>query len=205
MPDPPMLLIRPGTLAEVQRLVRIEGEKLRFCLAGFLDQFYTDRDPASRYARIIDDPGLSDDERFDALMGAIGEHLSRRWLIGPPPPWTDDPARFLSRPWFMGPERMKGFLLVESPMAYRRRFIFTEAEPLRRIRMPRDGRWWAYETMRTGLVPSRAKSRMRNRRAGEAISEREQSLSAGSLAGSIFKIAPRSGDLHPVYGAASMA
>ena len=60
---------------------------------------------------------------------------------------------FLSRPWFMGPERMKGFLLVESPAAYRRRFIFTEAEPLRRARMPRDGRWWAYETMRTGLLP----------------------------------------------------
>jgi hypothetical protein len=28
-----------------------------------------------------------------------------------------------------------------------------EAEPLRRARMPKDGRWWAYETMRTGLVP----------------------------------------------------
>jgi hypothetical protein len=58
MPDPPMLLTRPGTLAEVQRLVRVDGERLRFCLAGFLDQFYTDRDPASRYARIIDDPSL---------------------------------------------------------------------------------------------------------------------------------------------------
>jgi hypothetical protein len=86
-------------------------------------------------------------------MGAIGEHLSHRWLLGPPPQWTDDPARFLPRPLFMGPEHMKGFLLGESPMAYRRRFIFTEIEPLRRARMPRDGRWWAYETMRTGLVP----------------------------------------------------
>lgn len=26
-------------------------------------------------------------------------------------------------------------------------------KPNRRARMPRDGRWWAYETMRTGLVP----------------------------------------------------
>jgi hypothetical protein len=150
MPSQPMLLTRPGTLAEVLRLVH-EGEKLRFCLAGFLDQFYADRDPASRYACIADDPGLSGEERFDALMGAIAEHLSRRWQLGPPPAWADDPPRFLSRPWFMGPERMKGFLLVESPMAHRRRFIFTEAEPLRRARMPRDG--WAYETMRSGLVP----------------------------------------------------
>jgi hypothetical protein len=30
----------------------------------------------------------------------------------------------------MGPERMKGFNIAESPSAYRRRMIFTEAEPL---------------------------------------------------------------------------
>jgi len=54
----------------------------------------------------------------------------------------------------MGPERMKGFLLAESPLAYRRRFIFTEAEPLRQASMPRDGRWWAYETIRSGLAPT---------------------------------------------------
>jgi hypothetical protein len=148
-----MLPTRPGTLAQVLRLVRDEGEKLRYCLAGFLDEFYGDADPASRFRRIADDPGPSGDARLDALFGAIGEHLARRWQLGPAPTWTDDPARFLSRPWFMGPERMKGFLLVESPAAFRRRFIFTEAEPLRRARMPRDGRWWAYETMRTGLVP----------------------------------------------------
>src|SRR6202045_5301324 len=151
MASQPMLLTRPGTLAEVQRLVRVDGEKLRFCLAGFLDQFYSDRDPPSRYARISDNPGLSGEERLDALFGAIGEHLARRWQLGPPPGWTEDPARFLSRPWFMGPERMKGFLLIESPAAYRRRFIFTKAEPLRRARMPRAGRWWAYRPMRTGL------------------------------------------------------
>jgi hypothetical protein len=39
-------------------------------------------------------------------------------------------------------------------IAYRRRMIFTEAEPLRRARMPRDGRWWAYETIRSGLTPT---------------------------------------------------
>ncbi|MGA2125410.1 MAG: hypothetical protein ABSG76_04570 [Xanthobacteraceae bacterium] len=167
-----MLVTRPGTLAEVQRLVRTKGEKLRHCLAGFLDDFYADRDPVGRRARIADDPGLTQigdgrcagqevpipgridaEARLDAPMGAIGEHLSTRWRLGPAPAWTDDPARFLSRPWFLGPERFKPFLLVESPAAYRRRFIFTEAEPLRRIGMPRDGRWWAYETMRTGLVP----------------------------------------------------
>ncbi len=153
MPEQASLLTRPGTLAQVLRLVRDEGEALRFCLAGFLDEFYSDRDPTARRARLEDAPVLTGDARQDALFGGIGEHLCRRWNLGPPPDWTNDPARFLDWPWFMGPERMKAFMLAESPSAFRRRFIFTEAEPLRRASMPKDGRWWAYETMRTGRVP----------------------------------------------------
>ena len=148
-----MRLIRPGTLAQVLQLVG-SGEKLRFCMAGFLDDFYADADPASRMRRVADDPGLTEDGRMNALLGAIGEHLARRWNLRDPPPWSSRPERFLDRPWFMGPERMKGFLLAESPLAFRRRFIFTEAEPLRRASMPRDGRWWAYETIRSGLTPT---------------------------------------------------
>lgn len=153
MSKPANLLIRPGTLAQVLRLVRDEGEPLRSCLAGFLDEFYADRGSASRRVRVGENPGLANDERQDAFIGAIGEHLCHRWVLGEPPAWTNDPARFLSRPWFVGPERMKAFLLAESPSAFRRRFIFTEIEPLRRASMPKDGRWWAYETLRTGRVP----------------------------------------------------
>ena len=135
------------------RRVRDDGEALRFCLAGFLDEFYGDPGLAARRARVEEEPGVLGDERRDALIGAIGEHLCRRWGLGEPPPWTHNPARFLGRPWFLGPERMKAFLLAESPGPYRRRLIFTEAEPLRRASMPKDGRWWAYETLRTGLIP----------------------------------------------------
>ncbi|KXG87567.1 hypothetical protein [Agrobacterium bohemicum] len=102
---------------------------------------------------LFDAPDLTGDERFDALVGAIGEHLSRRWRLGPAPSWTDQPARFLRMPWFLGSERMKPFFLVESPSAYRRRFIFTEMEPLRRARMPRDAMWWYAEEIRTGMTP----------------------------------------------------
>jgi len=151
----PTFPTRPGTLAQVLRLVRDEGEDLQFCLAGFLDGFYTDPMPRLRRARIDDDPGLTGDAKLDALIGAIGEHLCHRWGLGAAPAWSEAPERFkLTKPWFIGSERMKGFLLAESPSAYRRRLIFTEAEPLRRARMPRDGRWWAYETMRSGLTPT---------------------------------------------------
>jgi hypothetical protein len=148
-----MSLIRPGTLARVLRLVG-DGEKLRFCMAGFLDEFYGDASQESRAGRISEDPGLTGDPKVDAFMGAVGEHLASRWRLGPCPSWTEQPERFLDRPWFMGHERMKGFLLAESPLAFRRRFVFTEAEPLRRASMPRDGRWWAYETIRSGLAPT---------------------------------------------------
>ena len=153
MNDQATIPTRPGTLAEVVRRVRDEHDALHFCLAGFLDEFYADSEPIGRRGRIETNPGLFEDERRDALIGAIGEHLCHRWGLGDPPAWTNDPARFLARPWFMGPERMKAFLLAESPSAFRRRFIFAEAEPLRRVGMPKDGRWWAYETLRTGLVP----------------------------------------------------
>jgi hypothetical protein len=153
-----MSVIRPGTLAQVLQLV-LNGEKLRYCLAGFLDDFYGDPDVASRIRRVADDPGLADDPRMNALLGAVGEHLVNRWNLGGPPAWSNGPERFLDQPWFMGPERMKGFLLAESPLAFRRRFIFTEAEPLRRASMPKDGRWWAYETIRSGLTPTAEEQR----------------------------------------------
>jgi hypothetical protein len=110
-----MNLIRPGTLAQVLQLVR-NGEKFRYCLAGFLDDFYGTTDVAARIRRVADDPGLTDDPRMNALLGAVGEHLMNRWNLGEPPAWSNGPERFLDRPWFMGPERMKGFLLAESPL-----------------------------------------------------------------------------------------
>ena len=165
-----MSLTRPGTLAQVLRLVR-DGEKLRFCIAGFLDEFYADTSDRSRAARIDEDPGLTGDPKMDALLGAIGEHLSIRWSLGPAPEWTCQAERFLDRPWFMGHERMKGFLLAESPLAFRRRFIFTEAEPLRRASMPRDGRWWAYETIRTGLTPTAEEQAALDERHSPALTE----------------------------------
>jgi len=144
---------RHGTLAGAVRSHLETGSAFRFHLASFLDDFYTDRTATGRRARIEDEAPLTGDERFDALMGAIAEHLCRRWQLGQPPEWTENPARFLKRPWFLGSERMKPVYLVESPSAYRRRFIFTEMEPLRRARMPKDAMWWQAETIRTGLTP----------------------------------------------------
>ncbi|MFB9947425.1 hypothetical protein ACFFP0_01125 [Rhizobium puerariae] len=145
--------IRPGTLAAAVRSHLETGSEFRYHLASFLDGFYIDPSFDGRQARLIDEPPLTGNERLDALIGAIAEHLCRRWRLGPAPGWVEDPARFLKRPWFLGPEGMKPFYLAESPSAYRRRFIFTELEPLRRARMPRDAMWWHAEGIRTGMTP----------------------------------------------------
>jgi len=51
---------------------------------------------------------------------------------------TGAPWREVAEPWFVGRmgNGLSGLLLVESPIAVRSRRIFTEAEPLRRARMP---------------------------------------------------------------------
>lgn len=145
---------RPGTLAEAVRRYRSGRQPFSVALGEFLDEFYLDPVSASRYARVVEGPDLVGDDVFDAYIGAVGEHLVRRWHLGIPPDWAEAPCRFLPRPWFPpGVDAEKPILLVESPLAFRRRLLFVEAEPLRRARMPHDARWRAYEHLRTGLPP----------------------------------------------------
>lgn len=126
---------RPNTLAEVARRVDA-GAPFGPTLREFLDEFYMN--PARRPAMIADAPAPLANAHEHATLGAVGEHLARRWGLAVPV-WTDDPTRFLHDPYFTTPiENLKAMLLVQSPLAFRRRLIFTEAEPLRRARMPRN-------------------------------------------------------------------
>jgi hypothetical protein len=121
-------------LAEVARRISA-GAAFGPTLSEFLDEFY--QHPKRRTAMIADEPVRLADSHEHAMLGAVGEHLARRWDVAIPP-WTDDPSRFLHEPYFTTPiENLKAMLLVQSPLAFRRRLIFTEAEPLRRARMPR--------------------------------------------------------------------
>ena len=128
---------RPHTLAEVARR-RNAGEDFSLLLREFLDEFYSGVRRGEAAACIADEPERLPDLQEHASLGAIGEHLARRWNL-PIPLWTDDPSRFLRRPYFTTTlEGLKALLIAESPIAFRRRLIFTEAEPLRRARMPTD-------------------------------------------------------------------
>jgi len=68
----------------------------------------------------------------DAYLAALAEHLALESCL-PVPPWTEQPERFLSEPFFAGGlQSLKALLLVESPLAFRRRLIFISADALSR-------------------------------------------------------------------------
>jgi hypothetical protein len=126
---------RPNTLAEVAKR-RKSGEDFGMLLSEFLDTFYGALASGRAQELIAEEPQPLDDAKEHALLGAAGEHLARRWKLTIPP-WTDDSSRFLRQPYFTTPiEGLKALLIAQSPLAFRRRLIFTEAEPFRRARMP---------------------------------------------------------------------
>jgi hypothetical protein len=68
----------------------------------------------------------------NAYLAAVAETLCRETSLCPPG-WTDSPLCFLHRPWFAGGfETLKALLLVESPVAFRRRNLFVSANALTR-------------------------------------------------------------------------
>ena len=133
--------MRPLSLKEVVERIRDSGEadEERFAVAEFLDEFYTalqSHKLTEAQRMIMDEPPLLRNQPIDAWIGAMGEHLARRWGLNIPP-WVEDSRRFLDTPFFPDNlQLMKPVLLRDSPIAFRRRLIFTEAEPLRRGRFP---------------------------------------------------------------------
>jgi hypothetical protein len=116
----------------------IAGESWVDAISEFLDEFYPSG-PLQRQRMIQEEPALTGVRFQDAYVGAVGEHLARRWKLDIPA-WADDSRRFLDKPHFPDYlELAKPVLLRDSPIAFRRRLIFTEAEPLRRARFPKEG------------------------------------------------------------------
>lgn len=126
--------MRPSSLKDAVNRI-IEGANPLIAINEFLDEFYLSTE---RQGMIDAEPGFTGIAWQDAYIGAVGEHLARRWGLVVPT-WTDDPRRFLlDRPYFVDNlQLMKPVLLRDSPIAFRRRLIFTEAEPLRRARFPK--------------------------------------------------------------------
>jgi hypothetical protein len=128
---------RPQSLQEAALWGSQRGE-IDHYLREFLDTFYLADSAQERTQMLLGEPPLSGNERTDAYLAAVAEHLALRYRLRVPE-WTGAPSRFLKRPFFpAGLESLKASLLVESPTAFRRRMIFVGADPLYRPRRDRE-------------------------------------------------------------------
>ena len=123
--------MRPGSLAEVARRRVESGRPLWLALDAFLDAFY--EPDASREVMLAEEPspGLSVQE--GAYLAGVADYLCDIYRL-PHPAWTTRAAYFLPQAYWpetLGPA-FERVCAAESPTAFRRRFIFTEAQPLRR-------------------------------------------------------------------------
>jgi hypothetical protein len=114
------------------------GHEIDPLLREFLDEFYV-ADEARRAGMLAQEPPLLDNERANAYLAAVAEHLALTYRLRRID-WVSGPKRFLHRPFFpAGLESLKATFIKESPTAFRRRLIFVDANPLSRPRQLKRG------------------------------------------------------------------
>jgi hypothetical protein len=127
----PLTIPRPAAL-DVVAVRTLGGEPFDPLLREFLDEFYGGN--SDMRARAIAAAPARIAPIHDACLAAVAEHLALRFGL-PVPQWVEEPDRFLTKPFFAGGlENLKAILLVESPLAFRRRQIFVSANALSRAR-----------------------------------------------------------------------
>jgi hypothetical protein len=124
--------LRPSSLKEVSVRAK-SGVPFDPALREFLDTYYLS-DRAHRIAAVAEEP-VELSAVHDAYLAAVAEHLSLSYQHDVPA-WAQSPGRVLLRPFFAGGlEGLKALLLVESPLAFRKRNIFVSRDALDRPRM----------------------------------------------------------------------
>ena len=123
---------RPNSIAEIGLRAAAGAQPFDMAVREFLDAWQA-LDGAAKRDAIGDEPRLLGHVQ-DAYLAALAEHLAQLDRL-PVPEWSEQPRRFLQEPFFAGGlESLKATLLVESPLAFRRRLIFISANALSRPR-----------------------------------------------------------------------
>lgn len=81
---------------------------------------------------LVEEPVRTGDPRYDAYLGALGEHLASNHAV-PRPDWTCRAERFLDVFWFVSAVRgFRALAVAQSPAAFRRRGIMIVPSSLQR-------------------------------------------------------------------------
>jgi hypothetical protein len=120
---------RPMTLADLaSRLVRISDSKTRWKLVWeFLEEYRWEPENVQP-SLLRDEPPPTGDERWDALLAALAEHLVAQHDLAPPE-WAEN--RVLQQPWFPAElEIQRADALVRAPAAFRKHGVYLSATDL---------------------------------------------------------------------------
>lgn len=118
-------------LAEYVREARSDSRRRRLVL-DFVGR-YAASEPVRRVALLLAPPGPAGDQRWDALLGALAEHLAFHDATDAPN-WCAERHRFLDRPWFwVDLASVRRRALVGAPTAFRRRNVWVERSDLERV------------------------------------------------------------------------
>jgi hypothetical protein len=128
------MVYRPPTISEVGVEVagclseNDEGAARRLAFR-FVEQFDKADDP-DRQRMIEIAPGPTGDLRYDALLASLVEYCCVRHDVNPPP-WVEDPGRFLEEWWFVsGIRSLHADAVVHSPVSFKRRGVFITEDSL---------------------------------------------------------------------------
>jgi hypothetical protein len=117
------------TVADLSvHLSRTSDQKTRWKLFWeFLEEYRWEPQDA-QIALLLDEPPTVGDERWDALLAALAEHLAAKHDLAPPG-WAE--LRVLDRPWFPAELRVqRADALVHAPAAFRKHGVYLSAADL---------------------------------------------------------------------------
>jgi len=93
---------------------------------------YSNTPPEHRRALILEHPALTGDERWDALVGALAEHLAFHDAVDRPS-WCTDDDRFLDAAWYwVDLPSVRRSATTNAPTAFRRRNVWIDRADLER-------------------------------------------------------------------------
>jgi hypothetical protein len=120
---------QPMTLVELAgHLSRQPDEKIRWKHVWEFLEEYRWEPAANQESLLLDEPPTTGDTQWDALLGALAEHLAAR-LDRAPPDWSR--LRILDTPWFPSSLRSKRMeALVWAPAAFRKHGVYLSAHDL---------------------------------------------------------------------------
>ena len=124
-----MTSYRPMTLAELAgRLIRVTDVKVRWKLVWeFLEEYRWEQGDV-QLSLLKGEPAPVGDDRWDALLAALAEHLAAQHDAAPPD-WAE--GRVLRRPWFPAElEIQRADALVWAPAAFRKHGVYLSAHDL---------------------------------------------------------------------------